>query len=163
MKRNSENLGDLPKISHAAAAAKSLQLCSTLQPHRRGCRLLCPWDSPGKNTGLGCHFPPQCMHAYWVNSVMFNSVGPQGQQPTRLLCPQNSLGKNTGVGCHFLLQVWPKSNPLWLYSRSDKRFKGVDLIECPKNYGQRFITSYRRKWSEPLLRKKKMQGVRVGP
>ena len=21
-----------------------------------GCRLLCPWDSPGKNTGMGCHF-----------------------------------------------------------------------------------------------------------
>ena len=20
-------------------------------------RLLCPWDSPGKNTGMGCHFP----------------------------------------------------------------------------------------------------------
>ena len=20
-------------------------------------RLLCPWDSPGKNTGVGCHFP----------------------------------------------------------------------------------------------------------
>ena len=20
------------------------------------CRLLCPWDSPGKNTGVGCHF-----------------------------------------------------------------------------------------------------------
>ena len=19
--------------------------------------LLCPWDSPGKNTGVGCHFP----------------------------------------------------------------------------------------------------------
>ena len=19
-------------------------------------RLLCPWDSPGKNTGMGCHF-----------------------------------------------------------------------------------------------------------
>jgi len=19
-------------------------------------RLLCPWDSPGKNTGVGCHF-----------------------------------------------------------------------------------------------------------
>ena len=24
-------------------------------------RLLCPWDSPGKNTGLGCHFLLQCM------------------------------------------------------------------------------------------------------
>ena len=22
---------------------------------------LCPWDSPGKNTGVGCHFLLQCM------------------------------------------------------------------------------------------------------
>ena len=31
-------------------------------------RLLCPWDSPGKNTGLGCHallqgiFPTQALN-----------------------------------------------------------------------------------------------------
>jgi len=32
--------------------------CSTLlQPHGLQCtRLLCPWDFPGKNTGLDCHF-----------------------------------------------------------------------------------------------------------
>ena len=24
-------------------------------------KLLCPWDSPGKNTGVGCHFLLQCM------------------------------------------------------------------------------------------------------
>ena len=24
-------------------------------------RLRCPWDSPGKNTGVGCHFLLQCM------------------------------------------------------------------------------------------------------
>ena len=24
-------------------------------------RPLCPWDSPGKNTGVGCHFLLQCM------------------------------------------------------------------------------------------------------
>ena len=24
-------------------------------------RFLCPWDSPGKNTGVGCHFLLQCM------------------------------------------------------------------------------------------------------
>jgi len=30
------------------------QLCAT---HRRQpTRLLCPWDSPGKSTGMGCHF-----------------------------------------------------------------------------------------------------------
>ena len=45
-----------------AAAAKSLQSCLTLRPHRwQPTRLLRPWDSPGKNTGVGCHFLLQCM------------------------------------------------------------------------------------------------------
>ena len=45
-----------------AAAAKSFQSCLTLQPHRRQpSRLPCPWDSPCKNTGVGCHFLLQCM------------------------------------------------------------------------------------------------------
>ena len=46
----------------AAAAAKSLQSCPTLcvpidcsPPSSR------PWDSPGKNTGVGCHFLLQRM------------------------------------------------------------------------------------------------------
>jgi len=29
------------------------------------------------------------------------------------------------------------------------RFKGFDLIECLKNYGQRFMTLYRRQRSRP--------------
>ena len=47
----------------AAAAAKSLQSCPTLcDPRgRQPTRLPCPWDSPGKNTGVGCHFLLQCM------------------------------------------------------------------------------------------------------
>ena len=41
----------------AAAAAKSLQSCPTLRPHKRQpTRLPRPWDSPGKNTGMDCHF-----------------------------------------------------------------------------------------------------------
>ena len=45
----------------AATAAKSLQSCPTLQPHRRQpTRLPRPWDSPSKNTGVGCHFLLQC-------------------------------------------------------------------------------------------------------
>ena len=42
----------------SAAAAKSLQSCPTLydRPHRpQPTRLRHPWDSPGKNTGVGCH------------------------------------------------------------------------------------------------------------
>ena len=33
-----------------------------VRPHRRQPnRLLRPWDSPGKNTGVGCHLLLQCM------------------------------------------------------------------------------------------------------
>ena len=49
--------------SAAATAAKSLQSCPTLRPHRRQPTTLprpC-LDSPGKNTGVGCHFLLQCM------------------------------------------------------------------------------------------------------
>ena len=45
------------------AAAKLLQVMSdSVRPHRQQpTRLPCPWDSPGKNTGVGCHFLLQCM------------------------------------------------------------------------------------------------------
>ena len=52
-------------INVAAAAAKSLQSCPTLcDPiDSSPTRLPCPWDSQGKNTGVGCHFLLQCMKA----------------------------------------------------------------------------------------------------
>ena len=34
------------------------------------------------------------------------------------------------------------------------RFKGLDLIDCLKNSGQRFMTSYRRQGSRPPPRKR---------
>jgi len=43
----------IPSIRVFSYAAKSLQSCPTRLPH--------PWDSPGKNTGAGCHFLLQCM------------------------------------------------------------------------------------------------------
>ena len=46
----------------AAAAAKSRQSCSTLcDPIDGGPPGSRPWDSPGKHTGVGCHFLLQCM------------------------------------------------------------------------------------------------------
>ena len=35
-----------------------VQLCDSIDSSPLGSR---PWDSPGKNTGVGCHFLPQCM------------------------------------------------------------------------------------------------------
>ena len=36
-----------------------VRLCAT--PRWQPTMLLCPWDSPGKNTGVGCHLLLQCM------------------------------------------------------------------------------------------------------
>ena len=48
--------------SSAAAAAKSLVVSDSVRPHRwQLTRLPRPWDFPGKNTGVGCHFLVQCM------------------------------------------------------------------------------------------------------
>ena len=36
-------------------------MSDSVRPHRwQPTRLLRPWDSPGKNTGVGCHFLLQC-------------------------------------------------------------------------------------------------------
>ena len=37
-------------------------MSDSVRPHRQQpTRLPCPWDSPGKSTGVGCHFLLQCM------------------------------------------------------------------------------------------------------
>ena len=42
----------------------------SVQPHRwQPTRLHHPWDSPGKNTGVGCHFLLQCMKVKSENEV----------------------------------------------------------------------------------------------
>ena len=53
----------LKQFSEVAAAAPVMTVVSdSVRPHRwQPNRLLCPWDSPGKNTGVGCHFLLQCM------------------------------------------------------------------------------------------------------
>ena len=57
------SLGQVSTVAHGNSKAqcvlhaRSLQSCPTLQrcgPYPT--RLLCPWDSPGKNTGVGWYF-----------------------------------------------------------------------------------------------------------
>ena len=60
---NAQKVGDLYNMEPPAAAAKSLSVLSdSVRPHRQQpTRRPCPWDSQGKNTGVGCHFLLQCM------------------------------------------------------------------------------------------------------
>ena len=78
------------------AAAKSRQLCPTLWSHRRQpTRLRRPWDSPGKNTGVGCPFPSPVHESEkwkWSCSVVSDSSRPQGLQHASLPCPSPTPG-----------------------------------------------------------------------
>ena len=79
----------------------------SVRPHRRQpTRLPHPWDSPGKNTGVGCHFLLQCMKVKSESEVAQScpTLRPHGLQPTRLLRPWDFPGKRTRVGCHIHLQ-----------------------------------------------------------
>ena len=99
----------------AAVAAKSLQSCPTLCDPidwtMQHTRLRCSWDSPGKNTGVGCHFLLQYMKVKSESEVAQScpTQWPRGLQRTRLLRPWDFPGKSTGVGCHCLLQDWNAS------------------------------------------------------
>ena len=83
-------------------------MSNSVRPHRQQpIRFPRPWDSPGKNTGVGCHFLLQCMKVKSqseVAQVVPDSSRLHGLQPTRLLRPRGFPGKSTGVGCHCLLQ-----------------------------------------------------------
>ena len=49
----------------------------SVRPHRwQPTRLPRPWDSPGKNTGVGCHFLLQCMKMKSESEVAQSWVGP---------------------------------------------------------------------------------------
>ena len=81
-------------------------MSNSARPHRRQpTRLLCPWDSPGKNTGVGCHFLLQCMKVKIESEVTQScpTQWPHGLKPTRLLHLWDFPSKSNGVGCHCLL------------------------------------------------------------
>ena len=65
-------------------------MSDSVRPQRRQpTRLPRPWDSPGKNTGVGCHFLLQCMKVKCQSEVVQScpTQRPHGLQPTRLLRP----------------------------------------------------------------------------
>ena len=88
-------------------------MSDSLRPRRRWpTRLPRPWDSPGKNTGVGCHFLLQCMKGKSESEVALSC--PTLRDPMVCSLPGSSIH---GIfqarvlewgaiawGCNFLLQ-----------------------------------------------------------
>jgi hypothetical protein len=61
-----------------------------VRPHRRQpTRLPRPWDSPGKNTGVGCHFLFQCMKVKSESEVIQSC--PTLRDPMDCSLPSSSI------------------------------------------------------------------------
>ena len=65
-------------------------MSDSVQPHRwQPIRLHHPWDSPGKNTGVGCHFLLQCMKVKSESEVIQSC--PTLQDPMDCSLPGSSV------------------------------------------------------------------------
>ena len=65
-------------------------MSDSVRPHRRQPTRLChPWDSPGKNTGVGCHFLLQCMQVKSESEVAQSC--PTLSDPTDCSLPGSSI------------------------------------------------------------------------
>src|SRR5574342_195420 len=96
-------------------------MSESVQPHRwQPTRLPRPWDSPGKNTGVGCHFLLQCRKVKSESEVV-------------QLCPTLSDpidGSLPGSSIHGISQArvleWGaiafSSVPLYMYKNPSRHF-----------------------------------------
>ena len=78
----------------AAAAAKSSVVSDSVRPHRQQpTRLPHPWDSPGKNTGVGCHLCfLTCPLIHLKVKVKIAQVVSDSLRPHERYSPWNSPG-----------------------------------------------------------------------
>ena len=93
-------------------------MSNSLQPHGlQPARILCPWDSPGKNTGMGCHF------LLW------------GIFPTQ---ESDHISCFSCIAGEFFTAEPPGKLPVGTYERFILIFTAVEPICVPTNSVQRF-------------------------
>ena len=81
----------------------------------------------------------------WSCSVVFDSLGPHGLQPTSLLCPWDFPGKSTGVGCHCLLHnellLRQKMNEISTFVTMWLDLQGIMLNEISQTVKYKYMIS----------------------
>ena len=104
----------------------SLTLCDPMDCSPA--KILCPWDSPGKNTGVVCHTSPK--NTVKISKTWFFSKGWQIWQTLRLkgdkslICYRDEKEKVTFPSD--IEKIW--EHYLWLYKNSFKRIYLNELL-----------------------------------
>ena len=107
-------------------------MSDSMRPHRRQpTRLPCPWDSPGKNSGMGWHFLLQCMEVKSESEVV-------------QLCP--TLSDTTdcslpGSSVHGIFQARVLEWGAIAFSMKGSRRQQIYLVPCPTHPPKEFVFS----------------------
>ena len=117
----------------------------SLQPHGlQLARLLCPWNFPGKNTGVGCHFLPQ-------------GIFPTQVSNTHLLCLHNWQAD--------YLPLSPKPLTVWITTNCEKtsRDRNTRPPDLPpeKSVCRSRSNSYKWTWNKQLVPNRKRSTSRL--
>ena len=71
-------MGKVKGVRKRESVSRSV-VADSLQPHGlQPTSLLCPWESPGKNAGVGCHFLLQAYQRYFNLILADRIVGNEG-------------------------------------------------------------------------------------
>ena len=89
-----------------------VQLCDPIDG-RQPTRLPHPWDSPGKNTGMGCHFLLQCMKVKTESEVAQPCLTLSGPMDCSL----------PGSSVHGIYQARKLEWEIILFSRESSRYR----------------------------------------
>ena len=134
-------------------------MSNSVRPHReKPTRLPRPWDSPGKNTGVGCHFLLQCMKVKSESEVA--QSWPTLSDPMDCSLPGSSVhgifqARVLEWGAIAWLDIWKSSstssspslsrtiNPQRLLTLPYKHLQLFPLLSCSTAIAlvQNFITS----------------------
>ena len=103
-------------------------MSDSVQPHRwQPTRLHCPWDSPGKNTGVDCHFLLQCMKVKGESEVTQSC--PTLSNPMDCSLPSSSVHRIFQARARMLLfQPTGRRKKSCLNLKKMRRLKGWLLL-----------------------------------
>ena len=106
-------------------------MSNSVLPHgQQPTRLPCPWDSPGKNTGVGCHFLLQCM-----------KVKSESEVAQSCPIPSNAMDYSLpGSSIHGIVQARVQAWAAIAF------YEILILINCKKDSDHPFHKSYRKKF-----------------
>ena len=142
------------KQNTSAAAAKLLQSCPTVRPHRQQpTKLPGPWDSPSKNTGVGCHFFLQCVkvkvkslsHVWLLATpwtVAHQAPPTKGLQPLPTLSWWALTGTQEGRNTCHLVAMWLHPLPV----ASPEETRGVKIQDT----GSRYLRCLSEEWFQQV-------------